>query len=243
MNRNLTNVVQESTDYDKFDLLEANRLTNRSHIEKLKASIEENPVLVQAQPILVNEKYEIIDGQHRFIASRELGLPIYFTLVPGLTIEDARNMNVLHRRWRAEDYARSYASTGNREYMKYLELREEYGFPHTTTLAYIEGVHRHGISGRFRHGLMVIQNEALTRQLLDQLAETGQFVDYVNDYKWASALLKAMLSDNYDHARFIRKMEMNPNLLRRRATMEDYLRMIEEVYNFKQGLANHIRLF
>ena len=51
-------------DYDKFKLLEENRTVSKSHVNKLKIAIGDNPNIMRAQPILVNEDMEVIDGQH-----------------------------------------------------------------------------------------------------------------------------------------------------------------------------------
>ena len=87
--------TKETTDYKRFKFLINNRQTARNHINRLKDAITKNPDILSVQPILVNEKMEIIDGQHRFTAASELGLPIHYTVVKGLDISTARDMNVL----------------------------------------------------------------------------------------------------------------------------------------------------
>jgi hypothetical protein len=67
--------IQVTSDYDQFVIMEANREQNRGHIEAIKAAFGEMGNLTRVQPILVNERFEIIDGQHRFIACKELGEP------------------------------------------------------------------------------------------------------------------------------------------------------------------------
>ena len=69
--------IQKSKDYNIFKTLTGNRELNISHKEKLKKSFKENYLI---SPIIINEKYEIIDGQHRFNAARELGYYVYYIL-------------------------------------------------------------------------------------------------------------------------------------------------------------------
>lgn len=55
--------VFTTKDYSKFKHLEGNRNIVKPHLKRLKASMEKNYLF---SPILINEKHEIIDGQHRF---------------------------------------------------------------------------------------------------------------------------------------------------------------------------------
>lgn len=59
--------VYEEKDYSKFKRLENNRDVTESRKEKLKASIASGEIL---NPIIVNEKMEIIDGQGRYEAKK-----------------------------------------------------------------------------------------------------------------------------------------------------------------------------
>ena len=70
----------KTKDYEKFSIKSYNRNLNRNHINELKekfATIGYKDYL----PILVNENYEIIDGQHRFVACKESGLPIVYQVI------------------------------------------------------------------------------------------------------------------------------------------------------------------
>lgn len=85
-------------DYDKFVYNQKNRNINEAHVTALKRSIRKNDLLF-AQPILVNEKYEVIDGQHRLQAAMKLNRPIYYIIKKGLTIDDAITLNVSTKNW------------------------------------------------------------------------------------------------------------------------------------------------
>ena len=63
------NHVHTTTDYFLFKPINGNRNINRLHLSRLKKSIEENYLFTV---IIVNENYEIIDGQHRFECIKEL---------------------------------------------------------------------------------------------------------------------------------------------------------------------------
>lgn len=68
-------VVYKTYDYDKFTMLDENRQPD--HVKSLIVSFA-NRIVPNA--ILCNEKYEIIDGQNRFLALKEIGKPILYYL-------------------------------------------------------------------------------------------------------------------------------------------------------------------
>lgn len=246
MDNTLANVVQSSTDYDKFEFLVANRAQSRGHIEAIKRSFEENGNLTLVQPILINEKFQIIDGQHRFTACSELGEPIYYTMVPGLGVSEARSMNILHRNWTSDDYAASYANTGDKNYQTYLKLKEDYGVSHSILLAYIANSNNHSerVFKNFREGNLVVEDVEKTKQRLDNLAEIGQYTDLVKSRNFALGMLRMMASENYDQKRMVSKVVLyGESQLKNYTNMSDTLHQLEEIYNFRQTEANRVRLY
>ena len=112
MDRKTTFEIYESMDYDKFILIEANREVGA--VKELIDSI--NHIGVMPIPIIVNEKWEVIDGQHRFTAWKELGKPILYVTVKGLTVEACPWLNRGQKNWKSVDYVHLYSSLGNANY-------------------------------------------------------------------------------------------------------------------------------
>lgn len=244
---NSTATVQKSTDYDLFKFMDTNREAHRGHIESLKKAFEEVGNLMAVQPILVNENMEIIDGQHRFIAGKELGAPIFYMVRPGLTVSDARRMNVLHKGWNVDDYARSYANSGDTSYRRYLKLRDDYGFSHSIILAYTspEGNYK-GSFVDFRNGLFTMneEQEVIARDNLDKLDEFLDSIPLVSrDRDFAYAFLKVIHAENYDQERMMDKVAKHGNLMRRYGSIGEYMRALEDLYNHSYSEANRTRLY
>jgi ParB-like chromosome segregation protein Spo0J len=53
--------VMRSNNYDMFKFMEGNRKINSSNLNQIIVSMREKQLII---PITVNEKFEIIDGQH-----------------------------------------------------------------------------------------------------------------------------------------------------------------------------------
>lgn len=235
--------IQSTRDYDKFSFIESNRVLNKGHVANLETAFEDYGNLTRVQPILVNEKFQIIDGQHRFLACKDMGVPIYFTQIPGLGIAEARSMNILHSSWNMDDYARSYALEGDPNYQKYLRIREDYGFGHSIVLVYALNDQSHGAFAKFRRGEFVLADEKGTRERLNALAEIGMLVPFVNRKEFAMAILKAIKLEGYDQKRMLKKLELHNNLLEERAHVSDYLRLLETIYNFQISEGNRLRFY
>lgn len=238
------NPVRESKNYDDFEFLINNRDRRHGHIENLKKAFEISGNLTQVQPILVNERMEIIDGQHRFYAAKELGLPIYYTVVPGLGINDARQMNILHKSWDLDDYAASYADGGDANYKRYLELKEDYGFSHSIILTYINGDEKKGAQSGFRAGEFTLSPDEVlkARERLDHLTDVAEQIPMASQKEFAVALLKCMNVADYDTARMVNKLQYSHDIPKY-ASVLDYQRALEDIYNWKSTDANRTRLF
>lgn len=69
-------------------------------------------------PILVNEKNEVIDGQHRLYHSHLAGTGIKYIVVNGLTKDDVIRVNINQRKWNLKDFIASYMHEGKEDYKK-----------------------------------------------------------------------------------------------------------------------------
>lgn len=109
--------VYTTKDYGKFKFLEENREVKKRRVKKIKDSISDVGYVLQ--PILVNEKMEIIDGQGRFNACVELELPILYMVEEGRGIEECRRLNLGQENWTTWDWVNSYADGGNVDYQRF----------------------------------------------------------------------------------------------------------------------------
>lgn len=94
--------INKTTDYSIFKKLETNR--NVVKTNALVKSIKELD-LTKYSPIIVSENFRIIDGQHRFDACKQLGLPIYFIIMHVKDVDRAMIvLNKCQSQWRNEEF-------------------------------------------------------------------------------------------------------------------------------------------
>lgn len=245
MNDSTATQIKNTTDYDKFVLLNANRDLNEGHVSKLVKAMEESGNLTKIQPITINERVEVIDGQHRLEACKRLNLPVYYMEFEGLNIDDATQMNLLHRNWNNLDYAKRYAATGNKDYARYLQLLEDYPTVGGNTViiaVYGRNVVRMNII--FKEGNFELSEEDMP-MVIDRLEKLLAVQNVVGELHrgLAKALVSVMDIEGYKHEQLLKKLALYPQLFKYLTRADDNLRMLEEIYNQHQSQDNRLRLY
>jgi hypothetical protein len=236
-----SNVIQETADYSIFKRLPGNRVVHEGMVKSLMESFGEKPQLRVARPLLLNEKYQIIDGQHRKEASERMGVSVYYMVVPGLTIADTRLLNALQKSWTLTDFAESFASTGEADYIRFLELRKEFPLPPAMMLHYTtaEGEYSQARQ-KFRIGMYEPQDEDITMSYLNDLKSFQPYLAQWYEQAFAMAALHLFRHKDYDHERMLRKLDTVGQLTHRSGSA-DYIRDLETVYNKNVPMGNHVR--
>ena len=108
------NIIYCTNDYTIFKRLCGNREVVESRKNTIKQSIIENGYI--RNPIVVNEKMEIIDGQGRFEALKELKMPIEYVIAIGAGQKECVALNVNQKNWKTIDYIKSFAEMNVPEY-------------------------------------------------------------------------------------------------------------------------------
>ena len=116
--------VYTTTDYSIFKRLTGNRDIPESRISKIVDSIQK--IGWVHNPIVVNEKMEVIDGQGRLTALQRLGMPIEYVVAEGKGTRECIYMNMNMVNWKLPDFVKSYAEQGNENYQRLVALMEKY---------------------------------------------------------------------------------------------------------------------
>lgn len=120
--------IQKTTEYDKFKLFRSNRLVNQNHLKRLVRSVKAKN-LMHLFPIVVNENFEVIDGQHRLATAVELGIPVYYLVDGSVTKADIAMVNNNRKGWAAIDFVNYYEQEGLDEFKKLRYIINTYGLP------------------------------------------------------------------------------------------------------------------
>ena len=226
--------VHVTKDYDLFKPIGGNRNINRLHASRLKKSMAEKYLFTV---IIVNENYEIIDGQHRYTVIKELGLPLYYIILQGYGLNEVHTLNQNSKVWSADDYVAGYSELGNENYIIYKRFIDKYKFGHGESIAMLNGLISKASRNRyqsFKEGLFKITH-------LEEAEEKAQKIWLLNGIyegfrrrSFVIAILHLFNNENFDYDEFLHKLKKQPSALTDCKDTRQYLELIEEIYNYRR---------
>jgi hypothetical protein len=239
------NQIYTSSKYDDFVLRNANRDIDESHVKRIAENMAENGW--QGSPIEVSEtedgKFQIEDGQHRYMAAKKAGIPVNFMVVKPKTIFEIALMNSMKKGWRGSDYIKAYAEDGNYNYKRLKNLEEEFPNISLTDILYVVGSNMGNGTGtrkNLQKGYVRITDEQfyMAREVLKTLQILNEDIDSLgiktkSNYKRELILL--LKHNIIDPQRMIDKMDKHGKmLLPLSATRPQALEHLEVLYNYHQ---------
>ena len=238
--------IFSTTDYDKFMLIESNRLIRAGKVSKLKEEIErkdlthENEIKVHLNDS--GDKLIISEGQHRFVTCMELGLPIYYRF-SDMAIDDIGMVNSVQDKWTLQDSLHHYCNRGIHDYKILSGFRKKYHYPITTLIHVLSGRNDKTMLDEFRRGeFRVTQRLDAIHELLGKIQQFKKFNDKIYRHRtFLKVYMDLMTHPEFEHEKMIHKVEQVPMRFIYCTRIFDYLRMIEEVYNYNNR--NPIKLY
>jgi hypothetical protein len=227
------NDVFETTEYSAFKTLDGNRNLNPANLARLKKSMQEELLQV---PIIVNEKMEIIDGQHRFESCKDLGLPLCFIIVKGYELPQVHKLNAIARNWGLPDYLHSYADLGLKDYILTKNFISKYGIPINSSLQLLSGITTGGgysqsYAESFKAGTFKIKHYSMACVLATQILAVGKLYDGNKRPHFISAIILILENPSFNFKTFLRKLAMQRTALVHCANKRQYVMLIEDIYN------------
>lgn len=128
--------IHKTTDYDLFKWKSNNRPIDPTHVERIKFSFKRF-FDFHLKPAIVTEDMEIIDGQHRIIAAKELGLPCFYTVDQNFSSEKMIQYNTTQKNWDINAYLNYWIVEGKEDYVKLKEFSKDLEFPLAITLSWV----------------------------------------------------------------------------------------------------------
>lgn len=243
--------VYRTFDYDMFKILEDNRELNLHHVQRLIKSFEHKHLVC---PIIVNQKHEVIDGQHRLEASRTTGLPVYYIIMDNYGIDEVQILNLNQKNWQKPDYLHMYCERGNKQYLKLREFMNDHKeFPLTVCIRLLQGpeggfkrVDGKNVKLRlFEEGRFTIKDEGKAIILANRLRDFKDYCDHFNTPTFVAAFLKIFHKRNYSHKEMLHKLKASKLKIKSSGGtggVEEYMIQIENIYNWKRATGDQVNL-
>lgn len=235
--------IMKTEDYSIFKKHQQNRPIDPMNLKKIKNSIKINNLL-ELRPILVNADMEIIDGQHRLEAARELGVEIYYQVEKNIAAQDMIRLNANQKNWTSMDYIDFYVSAGNVEYLRIKEFMQKNNITINEYIRMAIGMDGTKAFVRLRGGtlkfmspekeqetLVVLNNRKEVRRIIGQFALS--FAKFTSRGRFSMALSNILQHPDLDLEVFKNKIKIKSDALRQCASTIAYYSMLKDIYNWR----------
>lgn len=232
--------VHESYNYDDFHFLPFNRKTRDRHVQNLKGKILKRGVLGFVTVVVTDiidgtmRKY-IVDGQHRFKAFKELGMPILYTYVQGVKtkeelVEIIAELNNSSRSWGMKDYMFAWRSVYEELYGFIDNQSIEKKLPLTTVLESYSGLSTNAAKERFKNGKFEIKDREAGNKLIEEIACIKEHLPKSSKlYSGFISFLRK--TEDYDRNKMLENLKKNPKLrVEPTEKQEETIRKISAIY-------------
>jgi len=239
--------VLRTNDYSQFKTLQGNREINAVHVERLVRSFQ-NKHLVS--PIIVNQHWEIIDGQHRFEAAKRLGLHIDYIIVNNYGLEEVQMLNSNVTTWKAVDYLNGYCDLGYKHYLVFKDFmgsHPEFNFQSCEILLTNKTINKirsvkndeYGkkktqfSQNKFFSGLFEVNDLKKANDMAEKLKMIKPYYEGFNRSLFVKSMVTIFNNPVFNFAQLIAKLAQQPTSLQHCATVRQYHLLIEEIYNYR----------
>ncbi|RTL56259.1 MAG: hypothetical protein EKK37_17450 [Sphingobacteriales bacterium] len=232
--------VLSTTDYKIFKFISSNREVHKAHVQKLLLSIQQKNML-HLNPIIVNSRMQIIDGQHRLAAAKKLKLPIFYQ-VADVTNSDISVLNTNKKNWVLTDYLNFWHGEGRAEYKKVSKFITQHPqTPLTVTLVILTGLkHSAGYLNDFRNGNYICEGYDEGIKFIEQVKLLEEFGDFVFSSTFLRAFMRIYRQESFNIDRFIKQVQKQPRSFVVCISEKQYIEMFTELYNYEISEKNRV---
>lgn len=242
--------MKTTTNYKIFKRLKGNRAVDDNAVKALSVSVAQKNLLSQI-PIIVNEKMEVIDGQHRLELAKKLKIPIFYIVIDGASYEDVVRLNRFVRPWKFNDYLESYCELGYKNYQVVKDFINKYNLsPHNAVALLMIGEGRDVAFSRvksainiFRTGKFEVYSLKTAQEIVEWALDLAPYVEkgVLADREFLLAIARVWHANEISRVEMVEKFQAYPDKLSHKEKVTDYLRQFELIIGF--GTRKNVRLF
>jgi hypothetical protein len=202
---------------------------------------------MKCNPILVNENLQVIDGQHRLLAAKEVKSEVYFIIIPGSNLTDVHTLNLNQKNWSRKDFMEGYANMGVIPYIKlrdFVKKNDDYSFndcvslcSNTSTVASTtsnSGNRKSSYKNTIEEGTWLGRDFGLGQEWANKIRMIKPYYVGYNRTIFVGTMITLLSNKNFDYSEFMHKLRIQPTALVDCANRDQYKTLIEDIYNFKR---------
>ncbi len=233
--------IQSTKDYAIFKMVNFNRTKNKNHIQAVKSIIQKENLL-HLHPIIINEQMEVIDGQHRLEAAKELGIDIFY-IQDKVSYEHILNSNLFQKKMTLEDVVKFYAVKDKiPHYIEFKDYTELLNLSPKSLIGLLFGTVSIPMIGFIKSGKFQMPPK---RSIVENLVFSfSKFKEFTHEKKitpfamfsssnFTVAFRNLILLKDYNENVFFSKLEQRWFDLKPQLNSKEWTRLLISVYNWK----------
>lgn len=231
--------IKCTTDYSIFKPHLLQRNLKPEHVAKITRSMQKRG-FVPEKHVICNEDMQVVDGQHRLQAAKNLGLPVYYTVSAAVDVDDIREMAKTVAAWDLEDYVSSYIKQGNDNYRRVVDLKDLSLLGWNAFLGGAMRVTENDARADFKNGKFILTDRR-EQEVFHFIHQYHLFKDTFGGWKiriFVAACSYIFSHPKYDHAQMTARLDYQRSKLFRCTTTDEYISMLSDIYNYKTHAKN-----
>ena len=239
--------IKKTFNYDQFKIMYGNRDINKTRVAHIIDSIKKNNLLCY-EPILVNTKKEVIDGQHRLKAAEKLKVAIYYIMGENTVLEDIILLNAYNKNWISLDYLNFYIKMGKPDYKIIKKFMEKYHISASMATGCLTMTFNTmgGNMKAFKEGTLIVTHEEEATMLLEEILSLKNEYFFTKENAFQDReFVKAytIMRQQVQFEDFKAKLSNNNLKIERQGSKKNYVRHLEDLLNFKNKKGKALRLY
>lgn len=235
--------MKQTTNYSLFKVKQGNRLINQKHVDKLKESFQKHDFLPSC-PIIVDEEFNVIDGQHRLEAAKQLGIAVYYVVEKEPDNDLLIDLNITQKKWTATDYVNYYAEKGNEHYIRFRQLLKEIPLDVNTVLdmAKLQDIGGQYLQTVLKTGRMTIEKTEIIRahQMYERILTLRDALRIKLTGRMIRAIVQLQRNPKFSWTTMINKAKQFYVKSYPCATKQEWTDMLTMLYNYSSTKATRL---
>jgi len=235
-------VIQKTKDYSKFKLLKFSNDKTNNTLNRLRKSIKKENLL-HLHPIIVNDRMEVISGQHRLEIAKELQLDVYYIIDNSVSYQHVLEDNEAQHTAQLIDAVKFHAlKDGKLPYVKFYEYTKLLEINPKSLIGLIFGNVTFQLidfikSGKFQLPTNIEAMENIVNKYID-------FMDFVQakkirpysmfkNHNFTTAFRNLVTLSLFDETKWRMKLEQKWFEFKPQLNSKEWFKLLLSIYNWK----------
>ncbi len=231
--------IEHTYDYNKFKLVGVNRQVINKHVISISEAIMYRNLL-HLFPVIINSKWEVMDGQHRLAAvkhieeTKKTKLPIYYVLDNEIEIDDMRLLNSNKINWKNQDYINYYAAKRVKPFIDLVKFQKDHPILSLSTCIEIVSSRKRNLS-ELKSGILLVDKLDKAYLVMKYIGELRHKMDsQIPIWKsrdFINAMRDIVDTGKYQHKILMSSTRNSPDMWNRQFSKRSYVFEINCTYN------------